>query len=403
VSTDYETTTATGAATPVDSNLGLNTQNYINPINFNLNSTNTGFDSPDTTTKINNLTSKPNEIKSVVVTITISNTNLGGASVNATLGNSRYESAKSWISSKLSSLGTKVTYKRNGDVTVNVAALGSTYSSEEDQTQKEGRYALIEIETTKADLKQTVSSTTETKILERTNYEVQDTYKDLFINRLLPVYKECDYFYYLEKNDPFVFDKFRDKLKYFHPGFHSTTPEGLNSRLTFLHQCTRQGPAISNNGAKSNLAFGRPPILILRIGDFFHTKIVIESMSISYDEGVLWDLNPEGIGVQPRLASVSLTVSYLGGQSLLSPIRELQNALGFHFYANTETFQHAPKFIKTLISSQLTDVSFKEGKTTSTVLSETPVPPEIDNNNLNNVYGFQPFDKNNPNVSPEKI
>jgi hypothetical protein len=404
VNPNYDSVTQTGnTPTTVDSNLGINTQNYENSTNFNLNSTSfdtdAGFQSPETTSKINNLVSKPDEIKSVVVTITISNTNIGGSSVNETLGNSRYESTRSWISSQLSPLGNKVTYKRNPDVIVNIAAS----TNPDTITEKQGRYSLIEIETTKADLKQTVSSTTETKILDTTRTQTQDTFKDLFINRLLPVYKECDYFFYLEKNDPFVYDKFRDKIKYFHPGFHSTTPEGLNSRLTFLHQCTRQGPAISENAAKSNLAFGRPPILILRIGDFFHTKMVIESMSISYDEGVLWDLNPEGIGVQPRLASVNLTVSYLGGQSLLTPVRELQNALGFHFYANTETFQHAPKFIKTLISAQKVNQEIISETTTSTIISETPVPPETDNNNLNNVYGFQPFDKNNPNVSPEGI
>lgn len=404
VDTNYETSTSTGAPTPVDSNLGLNTQNYLNSINFNLNGTNAGFESPETKSKITNLTSKPDEIKSVVVSITISNTNLGGSKLNNTLGTSRYESARSWITSQLSSLGGKVTFKRNPDVEVNVGALGSTYTSDQDQPQKESRYALIEIEATKADLKQTVSSTTETKILEKTETQIQDTYKDIFFNRLLPVYKECDYFYYLEKNDPFIFDKFRDKIKYFHPGFHSTTPEGLNSRLTFLHQCTRQGPAITDNGAKSNLAFGRPPILILRIGDFFHTKMVIESMSISYDEGVLWDLNPEGIGVQPRLASVNLTVSYIGGQSLLQPIRQLQNALGFNFYANTETFQHAPKTIKTLVVSEKVDQVEKFVNKTETIL---PTPPPVDepplnNNNLNNVYGYQPFDKNNPNLSPEQ-
>ena len=62
------------------------------------------------------------------------------------------------------------------------------------------------------------------------------------------------------------------------------TPEGLNSRLTFLNQCMRQGPSIydkktDKNGREvgiqpQNLSFGRPPVLILRIGDFIHTKII---------------------------------------------------------------------------------------------------------------------------------
>ena len=29
--------------------------------------------------------------------------------------------------------------------------------------------------------------------------------------------------------------------------FHSMTPEGFNSRLTFLHQCTRQGSTLTRS------------------------------------------------------------------------------------------------------------------------------------------------------------
>ena len=76
-----------------------------------------------------------------------------------------------------------------------------------------------------------------------------------------------------------------NRVRHFDPAFHSITPEGFNARLTFLHQCTRQGPTSAVNGGKvnanskdylkyaGNLAFGRAPYCILRIGDFFHTKI----------------------------------------------------------------------------------------------------------------------------------
>ena len=61
-----------------------------------------------------------------------------------------------------------------------------------------------------------------------------------------------------------------------------------------------------------NLAFGRPPVCILRVGDFFHTKIIIESMSITYKkDAIMWDLNPEGIGVQPMYADISLNIKIL--------------------------------------------------------------------------------------------
>ena len=159
-------------------------------------------------------------------------------------------------------------------------------------------------------------------------------------NRL---YRECDYFEKLNQTDSFVFDRFRDKIKYFHPAFHSTTPEGLNSRLTFLNQCTRQGSTLESEDA-NNLAFGRPPVCILRIGDFYNTKIVIESMSIDY-EPLVWDLNPEGIGVQPMIANVSISFKFIGGSSLLGPINKLQNALSFNYYANTQVYDPRADYV----------------------------------------------------------
>ena len=151
-----------------------------------------------------------------------------------------------------------------------------------------------------------------------------------------PFYGECRFFEKLKETDPFVFDKFRDKIKYFHPAFHSTTPEGLNSRLTFLLQCTRQGPTLEKQGA-NNLAFGRPPVCILRIGDFYNTKIIIDSIGIDY-EPLVWDLNPEGIGVQPMIANVNMSFKFIGGSTLLGPINKLQNALSFNYFANTHVY-----------------------------------------------------------------
>jgi len=157
---------------------------------------------------------------------------------------------------------------------------------------------------------------------------------------------ENKYFDFIDGNYPNYFETISHKIKYFHPGYHSLTPEGLNTRLTFLHQCMRQGPSVyktdpSGKGVQpQNLAFGKPPVCILRIGDFFHTKIIINSMSITYATGGApqWDLNPEGIGVQPIIADVNLSIDIIGGQSLLGPINRLQNALSFNYYANTEMY-----------------------------------------------------------------
>lgn len=151
---------------------------------------------------------------------------------------------------------------------------------------------------------------------------------------------ESGFFQYLANSDEFVQSAIRDKIKYFQPAFHSTTPEGLNARLTFLHQCTRQGPTTTagdvNTSSTTNLAFGRPPICVLRIGDFYNTKIIITGMSINYEQ--MWDLNPEGIGVQPMMANVTLNFTFIGGSDLSGPIARLQNAITNNFYANTSVF-----------------------------------------------------------------
>ena len=150
---------------------------------------------------------------------------------------------------------------------------------------------------------------------------------------------ESEYFEKMDKSTRFTFfNNLKTQLDYFHPSFHSMTPEGFNSRLTFLLQCTRQGPSIQQiKGAPTNMVFGRPPVCVLKIGDFYYTKVVIDSVNISYDDN-LWDLNPEGIGVQPMIATVDLNMKVVGGSSLEGPITKLQNALSYHFFANTEVY-----------------------------------------------------------------
>jgi len=149
-------------------------------------------------------------------------------------------------------------------------------------------------------------------------------------------YTECNYFESIKETDNFVYAQFKDKIKNFHPAFHAITPEGFNSRLTFLQQCMRQGPT---NGSDSpdNLAFGKPPVCILRLGDFYHTKIIIESLTIDY-EPIVWDLNPEGIGVQPMIANINISFAFIGGSSMKGPINRLQNAISFNYFANTELY-----------------------------------------------------------------
>jgi hypothetical protein len=159
---------------------------------------------------------------------------------------------------------------------------------------------------------------------------------------------ECDYFETIKAETPMVYDNLKDKLKFFQPSFHSMTPEGLNSRLTFLQQCMRPGdtiptikqptqnskPELVYNNA-TNTSFGAPPVLVLRVGDFYNTKIIPTGLQFQY-EGL--DINPEGIGVQPMIANVTLSFNFVGGSGLKESVDKLQNALTFNYYANTEIY-----------------------------------------------------------------
>jgi hypothetical protein len=168
--------------------------------------------------------------------------------------------------------------------------------------------------------------------------------KDVSKKILQNLLTECDYFDVIKETDPFIYDNLKSKFKYFNPAFHSTTPEGLNSRLTFLQQCVRPGdtiPTIDKSGGLSfkdskNTSFGIPPVLILRVGDFYHTKIIPDTLSLSYEN---LDINPEGIGLQPMIAKVQLSFKFVGGHGLSNAIDQLQNALSYNYYANTEVYE----------------------------------------------------------------
>ena len=164
---------------------------------------------------------------------------------------------------------------------------------------------------------------------------------------------EYKFFSELEKTDTFLHNKIVDKIKFFDPAFHSITPEGYQARLTFLHQCTRQGSTSAwtdNSSIRSaaNLAFGRPPILVLRIGDFYNTKIAITSLNIDFktNNGVSWDLNDEGIGIMPMYAHISIGFNFYGGSDLGGPISRLQNAVSFNYYANTSVYDKRSEMVE---------------------------------------------------------
>lgn len=161
---------------------------------------------------------------------------------------------------------------------------------------------------------------------------------------------EGEFFESIKRDDPFLHNLITDKIRYFDPAFHSISPEGFGARLTFLHQCTRQGSTVGASddvtlNTAYNLAFGRPPVCVLRLGDFYNTKIIIHSINIQYDTPQ-WDLNPEGIGVMPMFAKVTMDFSFIGGSDLAGPISRLQNAVSFNYYANTSVYDNRAEMVE---------------------------------------------------------
>jgi hypothetical protein len=126
------------------------------------------------------------------------------------------------------------------------------------------------------------------------------------------------------------------------PAFHSYTPEDYSRRLTFLRQLERPGNSVVTtsdvNGIPlvKNSVFGRPPVTILRIGDFIHTKCIIENINYAFETP--WDLNPEGMGMQPMICRIDMSIKLVGGQSMETHIDVIQNAESFNHYANSTFF-----------------------------------------------------------------
>lgn len=228
---------------------------------------------------------------------------------------------------------------------------------------------------------QNVVTKTETQPVIETVVTPKDNISKKVLRSLL---SECDYFETIKEESPLVYDNLKDKLKFFQPAFHSITPEGLNSRLTFLQQCMRPGDTIPTvkvvNGSKTlsynnatNTSFGAPPVLILRIGDFYNTKIIPKGLSFAYED---LDLNPEGIGVQPMIANVTLTFDFVGGSGLKESVDKLQNALTFNYYANTEIYDDRAD--STDLSYKVIDKDFLKAAVNNTA------PPTINQSTPNN-------------------
>jgi outer membrane protein OmpA-like peptidoglycan-associated protein len=290
----------------------------------------------------------------------------GNSEDNQNLSSDRIDSIKTWIRENLGKNVKVLEGKPRGSSDSN--ATGEVDS----ESVKRDRKVTLEFQ---------YDGSLDSKNTENAETEKEVRYDKEFVSKIKRrFHKESEYFEKLEKSeansDKIIYDSIREKIKFFQPAFHSTTPEGFNSRLTFLQQCTRQGPTNDDNRA-NNLAFGAPPICILRIGDFYNTKIVIDNVSFDF-EPLVWDLNPEGVGVQPMIAKVSLSFKFIGGSSLKGPINKLQNAVSFNYFGNTEVYDpRADRYVRgedgLTLSSGIEDLK--------TVLSEDNNPITKEGNN----------------------
>jgi len=253
----------------------------------------------------------------------------GNTTTNKILSDDRITSVKAWFDTNIGSDLTFGATTSEGDTKADQAIDADINAV----SVKKERFVLVDFVYNPSTDEQVTNTTDVKKETTNNEKEVLEKVKRRF-------HREDQYFEELKKSDvnsdKIIYDNIREKIKFFHPAFHSTTPEGFNSRLTFLHQCTRQGSTKLNNKS-FNLAFGSPPVCILRIGDFYNTKIIINNLGINY-EPLVWDLNPEGVGVQPMIANVEIAFKFIGGSALNGPINKLQNAVSFNYFANTGVY-----------------------------------------------------------------
>ena len=233
------------------------------------------------------------EVKRVEYHSTV--TNIGSDNINKELLNNRL----TLIKELLEKIG--VSKKLNGAEIVDKLSTIVNVNVDDKINSKEAKFGRIGVVTIslvrKTDLKieseavSTDSSVVQGRELSSTKKfltpdkaKVEESVTHVVTDAVSRVENEFLYFTEITKDEEII-QPILQRIKHFDPAFHSLTPEGFNARLTFLQQCTRQGPTAefgSNNSqgdksslmtTASNLSFGRAPYCILRIGDFFNTKI----------------------------------------------------------------------------------------------------------------------------------
>ena len=299
-------------------------------------------------------------IKNATVTITGHASNHGKDNENNSLSTKRQAFAKQFLEEVASNVDFKFNENKNSVIDVDGVDMNNI-SGLSAKLARCAKVVISDINKSNEDSNSTTEEKEQEKIRKQ-NIQIREKNNKEFWGN------EAQYFSMLQSSNNFLYQSLVDKIQYFTPAFHSITPEGFNARLAFLHQCTRQGltSATSDGIVKhraGNMAFGRPPICVLRIGDFYHTKVIINSVTINYNKPQ-WDLNAEGIGLQPMYADISLNFVFLGGSDIEGPISRLQNAVSFNYYANQSVYD-------------------KRADTPSSETKWSPLTINIDNNNSN--------------------
>ncbi|MFW6225600.1 MAG: hypothetical protein ACOC3V_01410, partial [bacterium] len=299
--------------------------NYDGPFNFNK--------------KLQKFANDENIHNNWVFELTVGTSALGDTDYNEALADRRIDAVKHVINERLKSMG----FSKNIDFKVVKKMIGGSEEGakvENINTKKVKRERFVEVNPVRKEstviLEEPELTTDEKESINNNSERISELEKEL--ERL----KKGGNCLMMNERDEVLMDGFKSVSgNYFKSAFHSQTPEDYHKRLTFLQQCSRQGSAkrVSSSGADGeirarNSVFGRQPICVLRIGDFFYTKVIIESLTVDYNEAP-WDLNPEGFGVQPMFANITLNMKVIGGQSLKGPINALQNAVSYNYYANS--------------------------------------------------------------------
>lgn len=295
---------------------------------------------------------------------------------NKELGLRRAQSILKYVEDKFKAANNGLTFAKAG-IKTSVSTIGSDGGSVEGKLEtnislrkvKEERSAVVRITPNGTLQKKTVPLTT-SQLQQKVQLENEVAAKNTLIAAASKVQTDERLFNQIKITDKTMKGFESMKKMTFSPVFHSQTPEDFHRRLTFLHQCTRQGNAVVNKSTSDagisvprNSVFGRPPICVLRLGDMFHSKVIIESVDFDYSDSI-WDMNPEGMGMQFMIANIDISMKIIGGQSLKGAIDVIQNAESFNYYANStyyknDVYQYARKVEDAQIQGDTTLINAK--------------------------------------------